>query len=83
MCTEECIDAPSYSGTLNVTLGGYTCQRWDSQQPHEHARNIPGDFPNDASVKDAHNYCRDADGTCKSTFTIITYFVFIYRFLKI
>ncbi|XP_060561821.1 plasminogen-like [Ruditapes philippinarum] len=60
---EECIDAPSYSGTLNVTLGGYTCQRWDSQQPHEHARNIPGDFPNDASVKDAHNYCRDADGT--------------------
>ncbi|XP_060561825.1 plasminogen-like [Ruditapes philippinarum] len=49
-----------YSGTLNVTLNGHTCQRWDSQQPHEHVRNTTHFFPNDASVFDAHNYCRGA-----------------------
>ncbi|XP_060586921.1 hepatocyte growth factor-like [Ruditapes philippinarum] len=68
---EECIDAPSYSGTLNVTLGGYKCQRWDSQQPHQHTRDVFNHFPNDASVKDAHNYCRDADGSCKARISFL------------
>ena len=58
-----CIDPKTYNGTLNVTLKGYTCQRWDSQHPHMHNWNFPDHFPNDASLYDAHNYCRNPDGT--------------------
>ncbi|XP_060581824.1 plasminogen-like [Ruditapes philippinarum] len=61
--TKGCVYSPKYNGTLNVTRDGFPCQRWDSQSPHEHNRNKDDNFPNDGSVSDANNYCRDADGT--------------------
>ena len=26
----------SYQGTVNTTINGLTCQRWDTQKPHRH-----------------------------------------------
>ncbi|XP_045211454.2 putative macrophage stimulating 1-like protein [Mercenaria mercenaria] len=50
-----------YNGTWSQTKYGRTCQRWDSQTPHDHSRNSPSGFPVDKSVYDAHNYCRNPD----------------------
>ncbi len=36
-----------YSGTLDKTVGGLTCQRWDSQVPHSHG------------YSGEENYCRN------------------------
>ncbi|XP_053379720.1 uncharacterized protein LOC123526988 isoform X2 [Mercenaria mercenaria] len=47
-----------YNGTLNVTLSGLDCQRWDAQYPHSHRYNKDHQFP-ELSVSDAENYCRD------------------------
>ncbi|XP_053381483.1 uncharacterized protein LOC123557124 isoform X2 [Mercenaria mercenaria] len=47
-----------YNGTLNVTLSGLDCQRWDAQYPHFHSYNKDYQFP-ELSVSDAENYCRD------------------------
>jgi len=38
-----------YNGTMNVTISGRTCQRWDSQFPHRHRHH---------SLADQENYCR-------------------------
>uniref|UniRef100_A0A3P9N0Y2 Kringle domain-containing protein n=1 Tax=Poecilia reticulata TaxID=8081 RepID=A0A3P9N0Y2_POERE len=37
--TTSCIqrDGANYRGTMNVTPEGVTCQRWDSQFPHNHS----------------------------------------------
>ena len=40
-----------YSGTIATTQSGYTCQRWDSQEPHDH---------NFSDLEE--NYCRNPDG---------------------
>lgn len=35
-----------YTGFTNTTLNGRTCQRWDSQFPHQHnVANMDEDFP--------------------------------------
>jgi len=47
-----------YRGNLTVTEGSYTCQRWDSQEPHSHSRK-PRRFP-DSGLD--NNYCRNPDG---------------------
>ena len=47
-----------YTGTLSTTPSGRTCQRWDSQSPHDHNRDDPADFPENALPK---NYCRNPD----------------------
>ena len=26
----------TYQGTMSTTVKGFTCQRWDVQEPHEH-----------------------------------------------
>jgi hypothetical protein len=45
----------SYRGRVNVTEGGYPCQRWDSQTPNSHSYS-PDDYPCDDHTD---NYCRD------------------------
>ncbi|KAI8509455.1 hypothetical protein Bbelb_133030 [Branchiostoma belcheri] len=51
-------DGASYRGTVSVTKTGKTCQRWDSQTPHEHIK-TPGTHP---SAGLERNYCRNPDG---------------------
>ncbi|KAM9754817.1 hepatocyte growth factor isoform 1-T1 [Menidia menidia] len=47
-----------YRGTVDMTKAGLTCQRWDSQYPHNHTF-IPEAYP----CKDlSENYCRNPDG---------------------
>ncbi|CAH1238878.1 FN1 [Branchiostoma lanceolatum] len=52
-------DSASYRGTVSVTETGKTCQRWDSQEPHEHLSVTPGNYP---SAGLQQNYCRNPDG---------------------
>ncbi|XP_064877194.1 hepatocyte growth factor-like [Oncorhynchus nerka] len=48
----------SYHGTVSVTPSGITCQRWDSQFPHNHTYS-----PQNYKCKDLReNYCRNPDG---------------------
>ncbi|KAM6960582.1 hepatocyte growth factor [Aplochiton taeniatus] len=48
-----------YRGTVGVTPGGLTCQRWDSQYPHRHTYT-----PQDYGCKDLReNFCRNPDGS--------------------
>ena len=42
----------SYSGRMNVTTSGRTCQVWAASEPHEHKDTDVGE----------HNYCRNPDG---------------------
>ncbi|XP_066271663.1 plasminogen-like [Branchiostoma lanceolatum] len=51
-------DGAAYRGTVSVTRTGKTCQRWDSQTPHEHSA-TPAKYP--SSGLD-HSYCRNPDG---------------------
>ncbi|XP_078610906.1 uncharacterized protein LOC144881610 [Branchiostoma floridae x Branchiostoma japonicum] len=55
----DCVegDGSSYRGTLAKTKSGRTCQRWDSQYPHSHARNTPLFNP-----ELEENYCRNPIG---------------------
>ncbi|KAG7454310.1 hypothetical protein MATL_G00258320 [Megalops atlanticus] len=47
-----------YRGTVSVTPSGVTCQRWDSQFPHNHSYS-----PQNYKCKDLReNYCRNPDG---------------------
>ncbi len=48
----------SYAGNINHTRQGYTCQRWDSQYPHQHNKNKVVKFPDD-TLEEAANYCRN------------------------
>nr|XP_057933860.1 hepatocyte growth factor-like [Doryrhamphus excisus] len=58
--TASCVrgKGKDYRGTMNVTPEGVTCQRWDSQFPHQHSF-IPRHF----KCKDLReNFCRNPDG---------------------
>ncbi|XP_078693730.1 uncharacterized protein LOC144923229 isoform X2 [Branchiostoma floridae x Branchiostoma belcheri] len=57
---ESCLrgNGASYRGTVSVTKTGRTCQRWDSQTPHEHER-TPAWYPSSGLEG---NYCRNPDG---------------------
>ncbi|XP_051511661.1 plasminogen isoform X1 [Myxocyprinus asiaticus] len=59
-CTEECIQCSgeNYRGKLSTTESGLTCQRWDSQKPHNHGYN-PSALPEKYLEE---NYCRNPDG---------------------
>uniref|UniRef100_A0A3P9PY80 Kringle domain-containing protein n=1 Tax=Poecilia reticulata TaxID=8081 RepID=A0A3P9PY80_POERE len=50
--SEECMHCrgEDYKGKISVTENGFTCQRWDSQIPHNH-----GFFPTFLE----ENYCRN------------------------
>ncbi|XP_062853582.1 hepatocyte growth factor-like protein [Trichomycterus rosablanca] len=48
-----------YRGKVNETTSGIPCQRWDSQQPHEHPF-----YPHTYECKGLEeNYCRNPDGS--------------------
>ncbi|CAH1267609.1 LPA [Branchiostoma lanceolatum] len=47
----------SYVGTVNVTINGLVCQRWDAQSPWTH-RWDPSDHPDKNLTS---NYCRNPD----------------------
>ncbi|XP_029910495.1 hepatocyte growth factor [Myripristis murdjan] len=58
--TTECYHGKGegYRGTVDVTPTGLTCQRWDSQYPHNHTFT-----PQAYRCKDLReNYCRNPDG---------------------
>uniref|UniRef100_A0A672IWE3 Hepatocyte growth factor-like n=1 Tax=Salarias fasciatus TaxID=181472 RepID=A0A672IWE3_SALFA len=58
--TTSCVQGKGadYKGTMNVTPEGVTCQRWDSQFPHNHTF-----LPQNFQCKDLReNYCRNPDG---------------------
>ncbi|CAG5927518.1 unnamed protein product [Menidia menidia] len=58
--TTSCIqgEGTDYRGMMNVTPEGVTCQRWDSQLPHNHTF-----LPQNFKCKDLReNYCRNPDG---------------------
>ncbi|XP_064174550.1 hepatocyte growth factor-like isoform X1 [Anguilla rostrata] len=58
--TTECFlgQGEGYRGTVGVTPSGVTCQRWDSQVPHNHSYS-----PQNYKCKDLReNYCRNPDG---------------------
>ncbi|XP_014833442.1 PREDICTED: plasminogen-like isoform X3 [Poecilia mexicana] len=56
-CTEECMHCrgEDYKGKISVTENGFTCQRWDSQIPHNHGF-FPTVFPEKFLEE---NYCRN------------------------
>ena len=49
-----------YKGTVQKTVSGRNCQRWDKQTPHKHSNNKASRFP-DSSLKNTNNYCRNPD----------------------
>ncbi|XP_031169705.1 plasminogen [Sander lucioperca] len=59
-CTEECIhcSGEDYRGKISTTEKGFTCQRWDSQKPHNHGYS-PSALPEKYLEE---NYCRNPDG---------------------
>ena len=61
---EPCADGTplkDYTGTISVTNGGRTCQRWSSNDTHAHSYTT-SDFPLDDSVESVVNYCRSIEG---------------------
>ena len=50
----------SYRGVVATTVSGRTCQKWTTQQPHEHV-NAPEDHDNGFGLGN-HAYCRNPDG---------------------
>ncbi|XP_056133728.1 hepatocyte growth factor a [Lampris incognitus] len=64
--TTTCIQGKgaNYRGTMNLSPEGVTCQRWDSQFPHNHSY-IPENYKCNVCVcyRDLReNYCRNPDG---------------------
>ncbi|XP_040920313.1 plasminogen isoform X2 [Toxotes jaculatrix] len=59
-CSDECIhcSGEDYRGKTSITENGFTCQRWDSQKPHNHGYN-PSALPEKYLEE---NYCRNPDG---------------------
>ena len=51
-CQEGNPPGAGYSGRMNVTVSGRTCQVWAASQPHEHGYTAVGE----------HNHCRNPDG---------------------
>uniref|UniRef100_A0A4W3H461 Kringle domain-containing protein n=1 Tax=Callorhinchus milii TaxID=7868 RepID=A0A4W3H461_CALMI len=57
----------TYRGIVQTTKSGKTCQRWDSQKPHQHIR-IYKDYPNKGLIE---NYCRNpGDGEAPWCYTM-------------
>ena len=52
------MDGNSYIGHKNITTGGLSCQRWDSQIPNAHSENLTRYFP-DGRID--HNFCRNPE----------------------
>ncbi|XP_077982565.1 plasminogen-like isoform X1 [Glandiceps talaboti] len=62
-------DQYDYRGTVHRTVTGKTCQRWDSQSPHEHEY-TPAAYAGDGIGN--HNYCRNPGGDHDRTWCYTT-----------
>ncbi|KAM6964910.1 plasminogen-like [Aplochiton taeniatus] len=62
-CKEECMhcSGEDYRGKISTAEGGFTCQRWDAQKPHNHGYS-PSALPEKYLEE---NYCRNPDGDPK------------------
>lgn len=61
---EDCkptVGGVCYNGTTSTTSSGRTCQRWDTQTPHEHKLINSNRFP-ERTLAEVANYCRNPDG---------------------
>ena len=48
-----------YTGTVNHTVAGIPCQRWDTNSPHHNNYNNPEDYAGHVTtLSDLENYCR-------------------------
>ena len=60
---KDCVDGRTfgytYAGSVNHTVSGIPCQRWDSQSPHDHSQGADN-FP-EKNLTLAENYCRNPD----------------------
>ncbi|XP_035660179.1 fibropellin-1-like [Branchiostoma floridae] len=56
-CQKACMvdNGVTYQGPVSTTESGYTCQRWDSQNPWQHGFNV------DRTPMLQENYCRNPD----------------------
>ncbi|XP_053387239.1 fibropellin-3-like [Mercenaria mercenaria] len=63
-CEQACFTGSpwNYTGTINLTLTGRQCQRWDSQTPHSHTCTDLQYFP-ETVLADAQNYCRNPESS--------------------
>ena len=50
-----------YVGSVSITNGDRTCQKWMDQVPHTHAT-TPAHLPFNTALEDIDNYCRSAWG---------------------
>ncbi len=55
-------NANDYLGSINITVTGHACQRWDQQAPKIHAYDEDEYFP-EKNVSLANNYCRNMDNS--------------------
>ncbi|XP_056620634.1 transmembrane protease serine 9-like [Triplophysa dalaica] len=57
---EDCMhsNGKDYGGKISITESGYTCQRWDSQTPHQHDYTYI--FLHELNLEE--NYCRNPGG---------------------
>ena len=61
-----------YRGSQNKTKQGYTCQRWDAQQPHRHLYSMKSHFDYPSSIDDVHhNFCRGWQGFEKTNGNLV------------
>ena len=60
-----------YTGSISLTRSGFTCQRWDTQQPHPH--NVTARMLTDDTIFDAANHCRSPDGDTQGIWCYTTH----------
>jgi len=54
----ETVGGHTYTGNVDRTKSGRTCQSWTSHSPHQHVYNLDSMYP-DGSVAAAGNKCRN------------------------
>lgn len=59
-CGTKSLKQKDYSGNINTTLGGWTCQEWGVQYPHQHR------FSPESNTDLAGNSCRNPDGSFRA-----------------
>ena len=82
-CLYDLVNQP-YTGTVNLTNHGYTCQAWTAQYPQTHSKTNDASFPADDSVAGASNYCRNFGGSGRPyCFTLNRYTIWEFCDLQI
>ena len=63
-CIDERNGGFTYAGTVNHTIDGTPCQRWDTATPHAHSQGAQY-FP-EKNLSTVENYCRNPDREIKA-----------------